>query len=208
MSEQEPLLGTANDVQEGLDSSWSTRMETWRSKAASKLKAKVTHRLIVSLIVVDSILILIDLSYALLSEGCKETTDHPPRWLNVLSHISLAISCVFLLELVVFVWAFGPMYYFGSVLHFCDGAIIVATFILEVVFRGRERELAELLIIFRLVRFAGETAVGVGELDEETKVQLEDTQKELEEKKEALRLAHEEIRSLQMRLSEMGVAPT
>ena len=45
---------------------------------------------------------------------------------------------------------------FGSVphagLHLFDSAIIMVTFILEVVLRGRERELVGLLVILRLWR--------------------------------------------------------
>ena len=55
-------------------------------------------------------------------------------------------------------WAFGVEFYnpFGKVvyarLHLFDAMIIVTTFVLEVVLKGRERELAGLLIILRLWR--------------------------------------------------------
>jgi len=39
-----------------------------------------------------------------------------------------------------------------SGLHFLDAGVIVVTFILEVFLKGRERELAGLLILFRLWR--------------------------------------------------------
>ena len=45
---------------------------------------------------------------------------------------------------------FGPVPH--AVLHFFDAIVIVTTFVLEVVLRGRERELASLLIILRLWR--------------------------------------------------------
>jgi hypothetical protein len=56
------------------------------------------------------------------------------------------------------IWAFGLRYYnpFGPVLHatlhLFDAAIIMTTFVLEVVLKGKERELASLLIILRLWR--------------------------------------------------------
>jgi voltage-gated hydrogen channel 1 len=62
------------------------------------------------------------------------------------------------LEIPLTIWALGWQNYwpFGPVphasLHFFDGAIIVTTFVLEVVLRGRERELAALLVILRLWR--------------------------------------------------------
>jgi hypothetical protein len=55
-------------------------------------------------------------------------------------------------------WAFGPSYYnpVGKVphssLHLFDAAIIITTFVLEVALKGRERELAGLLVILRLWR--------------------------------------------------------
>jgi voltage-gated hydrogen channel 1 len=58
----------------------------------------------------------------------------------------------------VTLWAFGVRYYvpFGPVthagLHLFDAIIILTTFVLEVVLRGKEREVAGLLIILRLWR--------------------------------------------------------
>jgi len=81
-----------------------------------------------------------------------------PKWLEVLSHISLGITTFFLIEIPLSIFAFGPKFYnpFGSVphsgLHLFDAFIIGTTFILEVVLRGREQEVASLLIILRLWR--------------------------------------------------------
>lgn len=95
----------------------------------------------------------------MLSPECSPSPfDDAPLWLEVLSHISLAITSFFLVEVPLALWAFGRNYYnpFGPVihagLHFFDAAIIVTTFVLEVALRGRERELAGLLIILRLWR--------------------------------------------------------
>ncbi len=54
--------------------------------------------------------------------------------------------------------AFGPQFLnpFGPVthagLHAFDALIIVTTFVLEIILRGKERELAGLLIVLRLWR--------------------------------------------------------
>lgn len=63
-----------------------------------------------------------------------------------------------MVEFVAFAWAYGPSYYspFSSLLHFVDGTIIVGTFVFEVALKGQERELASLLVLFRLIRFAAE----------------------------------------------------
>ena len=81
-----------------------------------------------------------------------------PLWLDVLAHISLGITTLFLVEVPVTLWALGPAYYnpFGSFphasLHLFDALVILGTFVLEIVLKGRERELAGLLIILRLWR--------------------------------------------------------
>ena len=78
--------------------------------------------------------------------------------MNVLSHLSLGITTLFLAEIPITLWSMGLSHYnpFGSVphagLHLFDSAIIMVTFILEVVLRGRERELVGLLVILRLWR--------------------------------------------------------
>jgi voltage-gated hydrogen channel 1 len=101
--------------------------------------------------------VLIDLSYTYLSESCKFPEDGLPSWAEALSYVSLVITIVFVVEMALFAFAFGLGYYLHSFLHFVDGMIIIATFITEVVLKGRERELAELIVMFRLIRFAAES---------------------------------------------------
>lgn len=81
-----------------------------------------------------------------------------PFWLEVLAHISLVITAFFVLELPLSLWAFGPQYYnplgpdnYAS-LHLFDAVIILISFILEFVLRGREKELVGLLVVLRLWR--------------------------------------------------------
>lgn len=101
---------------------------------------------------------LADLVYTFLSSSCTPEGPEGPEWLEVLAHISLVITTLFLIEIPLTLWAFGLEFYnpFGKVtlarLHLFDAAIIMATFVLEVVLKGRERELAGLLIILRLWR--------------------------------------------------------
>ncbi len=110
-------------------------------------------------VLTDAACVLADLGYTVLSDTC-EPPEGPdaPLWLNVLSHISLGITTLFLAEIPITIWAMGFSHYnpFGPVphagLHLFDSSIIVGTFVLEVVLRGRERELAGLLVILRLWR--------------------------------------------------------
>jgi len=142
-------------------------------------------------------------------------------WLEVLSHVSLAITTLFLIEIPLHLWAFGVRYYnpirgsgdgekimFGW-LHLFDAMVIVTTFILEVVLRGRERELAGLLILlrlWRLVKLVGGVAVGAGEIGEEDERALADTRRELERTKAALADALEKNRGLSQRLGSVATA--
>lgn len=154
---------------------------------------------------------LADLIYTFLSDGCTppEGPD-APRWLEVLAHISLGITTFFLVEIPLSFFAFGVQFYnpFGpvphAVLHLFDAFIIVITFILEVVLKGREQELASLLVIlrlWRLVKLVGGVAVGVGEVEEADAKDLQETRQELQGIIVALSQAKEENHTLRQRLA-------
>ena len=110
-------------------------------------------------IIIDAACVLTDIGYAFLSGDCipAEGPD-APRWLEILSDISLFITTFFLLEIPFTIWAFGLDFYHPcsdvhySALHLFDAIIIVTTFTLEFVLKGKERELAALLILLRLWR--------------------------------------------------------
>jgi voltage-gated hydrogen channel 1 len=105
---------------------------------------------------IDAICVLADLAYTFLTPDCP--APESPEWLEVLAHISLAITTVFLIEIPLSLWSLGYQYMnpFGTAphasLHAFDAIVIVTTFTLEVALRGREKELAGLLIILRLWR--------------------------------------------------------
>ena len=105
---------------------------------------------------IDAICVLADLAYTFLTPDCP--APESPEWLEVLAHISLAITTVFLIEIPLSLWSLGFQYLnpFGTAphasLHAFDALVIVTTFTLEVALRGKEKELAGLLIILRLWR--------------------------------------------------------
>ncbi|KAH9934649.1 uncharacterized protein B0H18DRAFT_977551, partial [Fomitopsis serialis] len=108
----------------------------------SSFSVQLPHAL-VKQVLIDSACVLADLGYTFLKESL---------WLAVLSHISLAITTFFLVEIPLTIWAQGWTFYKPggqaphSSLHFFD-AVVCHDVVLEVVLRGRERELAGLLII-------------------------------------------------------------
>lgn len=71
---------------------------------------------------------------------------------DVLGIAGLVFSSVFMLELLLSVWAFGWRY-FGSRFHCFDAAVIVAGFVTDVVLHGVLEEVASLVVVLRLWRF-------------------------------------------------------
>jgi len=205
MSEQEPLLPSHN----AQDDAESSKYATWKERTAEYLESPTLHKTVIALVLIDSACVLADLSYTFLNETCMPDEDNQPVWLTVLSHISLAITAFFLIEIPINIWAFGWRYYkpggreTHSSLHFFDAIVILTTFILEVVLRGRERELASLLIVlrlWRLVKLVQGIAVSAGELEEGNERRLAETRQELEGMIVALADAREENHKLRSRI--------
>jgi len=160
------------------------------------------------LIAIDAVCVLADLAYTFLTPDCP--APESPEWLEVFAHISLVITTLFLIEIPLSLWALGFQHLnpFGPAphasLHLFDALVIVTTFTLEVTLRGKEQELAGLLVIlrlWRLVKLVGGVAVGVGEIDEATMELLEETRRELEKTKAELATAQEENKKLKEKLN-------
>jgi len=194
--ESDPLLPVNN-----LDD--TPEEESRREKVARGLESKRLHQTVLLFISVDAICVLADLIYTFLSNPCSRPGEDPV-WLEVFSIISLVITSLFLIEIPVAIYAFGIQYYnpFGSRLHsslHCfDATVIVVTFVLEAVLRGKERELAGLLVIlrlWRLVKLVGGVAVGAGEINEETDKQLAEAQAEVRSLRTRVQELEQEIAS-------------
>ncbi|KAJ6547461.1 hypothetical protein B0H19DRAFT_269257 [Mycena capillaripes] len=150
MSEEDsPLLPSNNQP----------RTRQRRERTAQFLESPALHKFVIALIAIDASCVLADLGYAFLHESCTPPAGPgAPTWLSVLSHISLGITAFFLVEIPITLWALGPRFYNPwsgvphAVLHLFDAFIIITTFVLEIVLKGREQELAGLLIILRLWR--------------------------------------------------------
>ncbi|KAG6903197.1 hypothetical protein C0995_002740 [Termitomyces sp. Mi166 len=205
MSEDKPLLPSVNT--RGNNDIVST---TWREKTAEFLEDRRMHTFIIFLITIDAACVLADLTYTVLSPECGEVGEELPLWLEVLSHVSSVITILFMLEIPLEIWAFGFNFYnpLGGVihagLHLFDALIIIVTFVLEVGLKGRERELAGLLIIlrlWRLVKLMGGVAVGAGEIEEETAQRLADTLEQLRNVRTELSVAQSENHELRQRLA-------
>jgi len=217
MSEQQPLLSGDPEAGEHASECTDSRWTRWRERTAQFLESPPLHKAIIALIIIDAGCVLADLGYAFLSDTCMPAEgEDAPAWLEVLAHISLAITTLFVIEIPLALWSFGPHYYNPvsgvphAALHIFDAAIITITFILEVGLKGREQELASLLIIFRLwrlVKLVGGVAVGAGEIGEENDRLLEETRIELQETRKQLAAVRQDNSELRKRITTLGGSP-
>ncbi|KAI8884699.1 hypothetical protein K501DRAFT_322850 [Backusella circina FSU 941] len=112
---------------------------SWRTSLGEKLESQRFHIAVLGLILLDSLCVGIQIIYTFFHE-CQVPLSHSRHWMLVAFEmaevISMFICCLFLIE--------------------CKNSypviVIITTFVLEVVLRGKEREVAGLLIIFRFWR--------------------------------------------------------
>ncbi|KAI0328543.1 hypothetical protein GY45DRAFT_991083 [Cubamyces sp. BRFM 1775] len=216
MSEQDPLLPSTSNYDdagslESQEHDSKTTYQRCQIRTAEVLESTPLHYTVIALVLIDSVCVLADLAYTFLSADCTpiEGPD-TPLWLNVLANVSLVITTLFLAEIPITVWALGWQYYnpVGPVthaaLHFFDAAVILTTFVLEVGLRGRERELASLLVIlrlWRLVKLVQGIAVSAGELDERQAEELSKTRHKLRDALQSLQSLRQENQELRLRLA-------
>ncbi|ORZ16286.1 hypothetical protein BCR42DRAFT_414731 [Absidia repens] len=141
---------------------------SWRKTLGHRLENDKVHWTILGLTMVDAACVLFQILYTFFHECQAEpptlyfitVTETISEWwlftFDLAEDISIVITCLFLLECLLSFVAFGPRYYLPGTehwkLHIFDIVVVGATFILDIVLRGREREVAGLLIIFRLWR--------------------------------------------------------
>ncbi|KKY25098.1 putative ion transport [Phaeomoniella chlamydospora] len=96
---------------------------------------------------------------------------------EVLDTVSLVFSCLFMVELVASVYAFG-LGYFTSQFHTFDALVILASFIVDVCLHGPVEEAGTLIIVLRLFR--------VFKIVEESSTVAEETLDQLQERIDSL----------------------
>ncbi|CAO3571903.1 unnamed protein product [Mortierella alpina] len=165
---------------------------SWLSKArywiGAKIECRRAHVIILVLTLLDIILVVLQIGASLLH--LDETKEE--IWIiALLGHLSLAIISIFMLEVLLKFFAFGPRYFWRGIphgiLHLVDAAIIITSFVLELILKGAEQELTNLLIIFRLwrvIKLTGTVAIEVSEHDQLRAAILQDRVHSLEEELE------------------------
>ncbi|KAI1418603.1 hypothetical protein F5Y13DRAFT_3179 [Hypoxylon sp. FL1857] len=183
MSSYTPLLDQdADDTRH--DDYQRKFMDTWRSgyhraKVATSrfMNSRAKHWVILVLIILDVAGILSDIFIALIT--CEIGIEHD-EWVaptrNSLTTFSLTLSCVFLVELLLSVFADG-LGYFKSWFHSMDAFVIVVGFAIDLFENNTAEEIASLIVILRLWRFVKI----VDEFSVEASEQTEDLRKRIED---------------------------
>ncbi|KAJ8078667.1 hypothetical protein AAF712_001354 [Marasmius tenuissimus] len=210
-NEQQPLLDPERQ------STRESERPSFRERLAVFLESSLFHKIVITLIIIDTACVLADLAYTLLTPGCNTPGPEAPAWLEVLSIVSITISSFFLVEIPLTLFTLGPKHYdpLGdtphAALHLFDALIIIATFVLEVILKGRERELASLLIVlrlWRLIKLVGGVAVGAGEIGEGDAKELAESRKQVDALRRQLSIMNQENAQLRARLHSAGLSVT
>ena len=135
----------------------SSRHYRYRENARHWLGSKYQHCLLLTFITLDVFCIFADIFISLytcdVGRNRPATTKHRlKRTQEGLTIISFIFSCIFLLELIVTLWAFG-LRHLKSGFHIFDATVIIAGFVLDVVLRGVNAEVASLVVLLRLFGF-------------------------------------------------------
>ncbi|KAF9126400.1 hypothetical protein BGW39_006670 [Mortierella sp. 14UC] len=170
----------------------ASRFKRIRFRIGKAIESKAAHIAILVLTLCDIILVMLQIGASLLH---LDETEHEHWVMTLFEHLSLAIISVFMLEILLKVFVFGPRYFWiGTrhwILHLVDAAIIVTSFLLEIFLKGAQQELSSLLIVFRLwrvIKLTGTVAVEVSEHDQAHVALLEERVRLLEQELEESRL--------------------
>ncbi|CAD0089388.1 unnamed protein product [Aureobasidium mustum] len=154
--------------------------ETARRYTRRYLNSKFGHYAILLLVSLDCTCIFSEFVIQILScEGrISESRGHVAQ--EAIGIVGLVFSCLFMLELLASIWAFG-FRFFRSKFHCFDATVIVASFIVDVLLRGILEEVASLVIILRLWRvfkIMEELSVGAQEQTEALRDRIEVLERE------------------------------
>ncbi|KUI55441.1 Voltage-gated hydrogen channel 1 [Cytospora mali] len=189
-NEQEPLLQSQDDSAQQQSPDEVSTYARRRQRCQGMLLSKQKHYFTLALVALDVSCLLADIFIALID--CDERIKNDawvPGVRQGLEDAGLVFSCMFMVELIMCLWAFG-FDYLRSWFHLFDALIIVASFLIDTLTRGIVEEVASLVIILRLWRFVKiieEMSVGASEQMEDIEAKAEQLEKENAELKRKLR---------------------
>ncbi|CAH0055738.1 unnamed protein product [Clonostachys solani] len=203
-------------------------VQSTREKVKRFLSSKAGHYSVLTLVSLDVLGMIADFVLRLFQcEQGKSGYDWDLA-LNILGALGLGFSCLFMLELIASIWAFGFRYilftarpdktlttwrifvtqihankarYFTSWFHCFDAFIVVAGFITDVVLHGVIEEVASFIVVLRLwrvVKIIEELGVGEQERAEESERRIDELGSEVD-------LLRKELAGLKQQLDKAGV---
>ncbi|CAJ2500050.1 Uu.00g029030.m01.CDS01 [Anthostomella pinea] len=129
----------------------SSAVTTARRQTKHFLTSKIGHYSVLALVSIDVTAIFIDLILQLETCEGRLRPEEGDKAQEVLGDLSLIFSCLFMVELLASIWAFGWQY-FKSWFHWLDATVILAGFVLDVLLKGVLEEVGSLVVVLRLWR--------------------------------------------------------
>ncbi|KAI0386699.1 hypothetical protein F5Y04DRAFT_70281 [Hypomontagnella monticulosa] len=180
MGDNTPLLGqdaTYEDQRSLARKTWASSYHQAQKATVRLMNSRAKHWVVLVLIILDVAGILTDIFIALITCEIGIEDDawvKPTR--NALTIFSLTLSCIFLVELLLSLFADG-FGYFKNWLHCFDAFVIVVGFAIDLFEHNIAEEIASLIVILRLWRFVKI----VDEFSVEASEQTEDLRKRIED---------------------------
>ncbi|CAG8457736.1 2822_t:CDS:10 [Acaulospora colombiana] len=165
----------------------SQRQKGLQEYIKNRLRSRNWHWFILCLVASDFFCVLTTITITFLWPE-----EEHGEMIETLSIIAFLINTVFVIEIFLNLFVFGNQYFSTGphwFIHLFDALVVIATFLLEIFLKGKEREVAGLLIIFRLwrlIKILSAVAVGLGEYDEQKVEELEKKIEELEDELKSL----------------------
>jgi len=172
-----------------------SKLNAARTQTQRALTSKTGHYSVLLLVSLDVSIIFADFLISLYQceHSCGNADDRVNHDLDeaqeVMGIVSLIFSCLFMLELLASIWAFG-LPYFKSKFHCFDAFVIIAGFIVDVCLKGVLEEIGSIVVVLRLWRvfkIIEEFSAGAEEQMDTLTERIESLEREKEELKKELR---------------------
>ncbi|RIA93914.1 hypothetical protein C1645_761306 [Glomus cerebriforme] len=166
------------------ESSFKMKTNDTRDRLADLFESRKAHWITLGLVTADFISVF---AVIIVSFLWPEFEEEEHIVFVILEYIAFIINAIFVVEVVLKLFIFGIRYYTKVQhwpLHCFDAIIVITTFLLDFSLSGKQREVAGLLILFRLwrlIKVLSTVAVGLIEYDEDKSDQLKSQIKLLKE---------------------------
>eukprot|EP01083_Nonionella_stella_P078530 214978_1 len=139
------------------------------------------HAALGILITIDLSIVLLEIALILLY--CEDIPHNIHSTTHNLVYVSIGILGVFLLELTLQMYAFGPKPWCSHCLHVFDFIVVLVTFVAEIYFLNDERAeaLVGLIIVFRLWRLVRVIHVTAEALENQSEMQVHHMKQKIKE---------------------------